>query len=91
MSSNDKGVPILFPVHSTTLDINRYKDADSGVYVYTELKGTPTANYCDKCNRSYYAILTVNNQSIMNTNVKISRCVHSGGITPYLRFLRVSN
>jgi hypothetical protein len=85
MNIGDKGLCMLFPVTSNVLDVSKRRDINSGVYVYTESKGAPIVNYCERCNKSYYVILAVDNHSIMSTHVRVSRCNHSAGITPYLR------
>ena len=91
MSDGDNGLLLLFPMSSNTLDLSRYKDSNSSVYVYTEIKGSPIVNYCEKCCRPFYSILSVNSKSVMSTHVKISRCTHALGVTSYLRSLGERN
>lgn len=82
---SDKGFAVSFPLREPVVVINKSKVRTSDVYVYTEMKGALVINYCDKCCEQYYTILSVNNGSLMNTQVRLVRCAHSADITPYLR------
>lgn len=83
--AEDNGTLLMFPMASNVVDLSKYKDCESGVYVYTEVRGAPVVNYCEKCYKPYYSIMYVNNISVMSTRVRVSRCAHSLGITSYLR------
>jgi len=87
MNSNnsDNGMLLAFPIAANVVDLSKCKDNGSSVYVYTEVMGSPVVNYCEKCYGPYYSIVSVNNRSVMSTRVRVSRCSHSIGITPYLR------
>jgi hypothetical protein len=89
--NNGSCFKLLFPVATNVIDLSRYKDANSDLYVYTEAKGNPTVNYCEKCCKPYYLITSVNNSSIMNTKVRVSRCDHASGVTSYLMYINGTN
>jgi hypothetical protein len=50
------------------------------VCLYTERNERPVANYCRSCDAEYYVVNKVLSVSVLNNEVCITRCPHSGDV-----------
>jgi short subunit dehydrogenase-like uncharacterized protein len=79
-----KPVPIVFLPDADIAIISNSSLIGKCVGIYTENKGSPIVNYCERCARSYYDLFNVGYVSSMVSTVRLTRCPHSRGVKGYL-------